>query len=98
MGIGHVTILGLGPSLEQYVNIVKRLGGEVGANPSPIGNLPLREDLNVNGLSFHGDDLTELLTVDPAVISGDALSAQSVLEVAGKRAPRALWLCAPRLS
>lgn len=97
---------GFGDNIRVVDWIVKRLGGEVGANPSPIGNLPLREDLNVNGLSFHGDDLTELLTVDPAVISGDALSAQSVLEVAGKRAPRALWdengetlrLCAPRLS
>jgi phosphoenolpyruvate carboxykinase (GTP) len=97
---------GFGDNIRVVDWIVKRLGGEVGANPSPIGNLPLRDDLNVDGLSFHGDDLTELLTVDPAVISGDALSAQSVLEVAGKRAPRALWdenaetlrLCAPRLS
>jgi phosphoenolpyruvate carboxykinase (GTP) len=97
---------GFGDNIRVVDWIVKRLGGEVGANPSPIGNLPLRDDLNVDGLSFHGDDLTELLTVDPAVISGDALSAQSVLEVAGKRAPRALWdenaetlrLCATRLS
>ena len=97
---------GFGDNIRVVDWIVKRLGGEVGANPSPTGNLPLRDDLNVDGLSFHGDDLTELLTVDPAVISGDALSAQSVLEVAGKRAPRALWdenaetlrLCATRMS
>jgi phosphoenolpyruvate carboxykinase (GTP) len=97
---------GFGDNIRVVDWIVKRLGGQVGATASPIGSLPLREDLNVDGLSFHGDDLTELLTVDSAVISGDALSAQSVLETAGDRTPPALWeenaetlrLCAPGLS
>ena len=45
----------------------------------------------MHGLTVSDADLTELLTVDHAVIEEDAISAQSVLEFAGVRTPQSMW-------
>jgi phosphoenolpyruvate carboxykinase (GTP) len=82
---------GFGENIRVVDWIVKRLSGKVGAIPSPVGNLPEPHDFNTDGLSVTAADLTEILTVDSAVIEKDAVSAQSVLEMAGERTPRELW-------
>ncbi len=44
--------------------IVQRVCGEIGAQETPIGNLPKAEDLDVGGLNLKPGALDELLTVD----------------------------------
>lgn len=44
--------------------IVQRVSGEIGAQETPIGNLPKAEDLDVSGLGLKPGALEELLTVD----------------------------------
>lgn len=82
---------GFGENIRVVDWIVKRLSGGIGGVDSPVGILPDRHDMNTHGLSVTDADLTELLTVDHAVIEEAALSAQSVLEIAGERTPQALW-------
>ena len=82
---------GFGENIRVVDWIVKRLSGEIGGVDSPVGVLPRRDDVNTHGLSVSDADLTELLTVDHAVIEEDAISAQSVLEFAGDRTPQSMW-------
>ena len=82
---------GFGENIRVVDWIVKRLSGETGGVDSPIGVLPHRADVNMHGLTVSDADLTELLTVDHAVIEEDAISAQSVLEFAGVRTPQSMW-------
>lgn len=82
---------GFGDNIRVVDWIFQRLNGTVGSISSPIGNLPHVADLNLHGLTIPPSDLDELITVDPAVITEDALSAQSVLETAADRTPQAMW-------
>ena len=82
---------GFGENIRVVDWIIKRLSGDARGVSSPVGNLPDPNDFNTHGLSVSDGDLTELLTVDSAVIEEDAVSAQSVLEIAGERTPQAMW-------
>ncbi|MBL4795699.1 MAG: phosphoenolpyruvate carboxykinase (GTP) [Pseudomonadales bacterium] len=44
--------------------VFERCDNSVGANKTAIGNLPLRENLDLDGLEINDDDLTTLLGVD----------------------------------
>jgi phosphoenolpyruvate carboxykinase (GTP) len=82
---------GFGENIRVVDWIIKRLSGDALGVSSPVGNLPDPNEFNTHGLSVSDGDLTELLTVDSAVIEEDAVSAQSVLEIAGERTPQAMW-------
>ncbi len=45
--------------------VVNRLEGRVGAVESPIGNMPVMSDLNVEGLAMTADQLDQLFAVNP---------------------------------
>uniref|UniRef100_UPI00292CFC89 phosphoenolpyruvate carboxykinase domain-containing protein n=1 Tax=Clavibacter michiganensis TaxID=28447 RepID=UPI00292CFC89 len=47
--------------------IVRRLEDRVTVVPTPVGGLPLPEDLDVRGLDLADDALHELLALDPAL-------------------------------
>jgi len=55
-GIGHVVILGLGPSLEQYLDLVKRLGGRR-AFADQVWAINALGDIVQCDLTFHMDDV-----------------------------------------
>lgn len=55
-GIGHVVILGLGPSAEQYMDMVKRLGGRR-AFADQVWTINALGDVLQSDLVFHMDDI-----------------------------------------
>jgi phosphoenolpyruvate carboxykinase (GTP) len=71
--------------------IVERIGGEAAARPSPIGNLPTRESLDVSGLGLSDHQLELLITVDRSVWKEEASTIPSAYERFGEHLPKALW-------
>ena len=58
---------GFGDNMRVLLWILDRCDGKVGAVESPIGYLPNKEDLNLEGLDISEEDLNELLNVDKEV-------------------------------
>jgi phosphoenolpyruvate carboxykinase (GTP) len=71
--------------------IVDRLEGEAGAVDSPIGRLPVREDLDLTGLDLTDAQLDLLLTVDPEIWRAEAARIPEAYTRFGDRLPAALW-------
>jgi len=88
---GHFLWPGFGENIRVVDWIVKRLSGSVGGVASPVGTLPNPADFEATGLTVSDSDMTELLTVDATALAEDAVSAQTVLTLAGDRTPNALW-------
>ena len=57
---------GFGDNARVIEWIIRRIQGEVGADDSPIGRLPNRADLNLDGLDITDADLDELFSIDAA--------------------------------
>ncbi|MGB4136864.1 MAG: phosphoenolpyruvate carboxykinase (GTP) [Microbacterium sp.] len=70
--------------------IIRRIDGEVGAVDSPIGRLPKREDLNLDGLPITDDDLDELFAVDADAWRDEADGIEEFFAMFGDRLPAAL--------
>ncbi|GAA2856622.1 phosphoenolpyruvate carboxykinase (GTP) [Microbacterium arabinogalactanolyticum] len=70
--------------------IIRRISGEVGAVDSPIGRLPRREDLNLDGLTISDADLDELFDVDVDAWMAEADSTEEYFGIFGDRLPAAL--------
>ncbi len=58
---------GFGDNMRVLLWILDRCDNKVGAVESPIGYLPTKEDLNLEGLDISEEDLNELLNVDKEV-------------------------------
>ena len=58
---------GFGDNMRVLLWILDRCDDKVGAVESPIGYLPNKEDLNLEGLDISEEDLNELLNVDKEV-------------------------------
>ncbi|OUD82827.1 Phosphoenolpyruvate carboxykinase GTP [Clavibacter michiganensis subsp. michiganensis] len=58
---------GFGENARVLEWIVRRLEDRVTVVPTPVGGLPLPEDLDVRGLDLADDALHELLALDPAL-------------------------------
>ena len=58
---------GFGDNMRVLLWILDRCDGKVGAVESPIGYLPNKEDLKLEGLDISEEDLNELLNVDKEV-------------------------------
>ncbi|KRA70533.1 phosphoenolpyruvate carboxykinase [Caulobacter sp. Root656] len=71
--------------------IVDRLEGEAGAVDSPIGRLPVRDDLDLTGLDLTDAQLDLLLTVDPEIWRAEAALIPEAYAKFGDRLPPALW-------
>ncbi len=71
--------------------IVERLDGVAGAHDTPIGRLPNKDSLDVDGLGLSEDQLNLLLSVDRSVWKEEASLIPSAYERFGDRLPQALW-------
>lgn len=71
--------------------IVDRLEGRANAVETPIGLVPARESLDVEGLGLTDDQLDLLLSVDPDVWAEEAALIRPHYEKFGERLPAELW-------
>jgi phosphoenolpyruvate carboxykinase (GTP) len=71
--------------------IVRRLDGTAEGVETPIGVLPTRGSLNVDGLHIDDADLETLLTVDADVWRREAALIPAHLERFGDHLPKELW-------
>jgi phosphoenolpyruvate carboxykinase (GTP) len=71
--------------------IVERLEGKAAAQDSPIGRLPTKESLDLNGLNLTDHQLFLLLSVDRSVWKEEASLIPAAYEKFGDRLPRELW-------
>jgi phosphoenolpyruvate carboxykinase (GTP) len=78
---------GYGENLRVLDWVLKRCAGTVGANETPIGNLPHAEDLNTKGLNVSADALQALLSADPALWKKEMAEVGKYLEQYGSRLP-----------
>lgn len=70
--------------------IAERLDGKVGANETPIGNLPNLSDLGVDELNLDEASKQQLLSWTPEAVIRDLESIQRFLGAFGERTPRQL--------
>ncbi len=82
---------GFGDNARVLKWIVDRVEGKVGAEDTPVGRLPRREDLDLDGLSLGEDRLDLLLTVDTDTWRREATLNAQDLHMLGDRVPPALW-------
>ena len=71
--------------------IVTRLEGEAQAQDTPIGRVPLAEDLDTEGLDLAPGALEVLLQVDPAIWREEAALIGHHYERFAERLPKVLW-------
>ncbi|MDE2488558.1 MAG: phosphoenolpyruvate carboxykinase (GTP), partial [Alphaproteobacteria bacterium] len=71
--------------------IVERIEGRAGAVETPIGRVPSRDSLDVEGLGLTEDQLDLLLSVDPAVWAEEAALIKPHYDKFGDRLPEGLW-------
>ena len=81
---------GFGDNIRVIDWMMRRVGGQVGANASPLGLLPKDSDLNVEGLSLTPKELDELLKVDWNAWLDENARTLSFFDKFGSRMPAAL--------
>jgi phosphoenolpyruvate carboxykinase (GTP) len=86
--------LALGQALPRHIRvlawIVARLEHEVGAVETPIGRIPFRHDLDLEGLGLRDEDVRSLLTVDPAGSRRECDAIEGLFARFGDRLPAVL--------
>jgi len=78
---------GYGDNLRVMEWIIKRCTGAVGAQESPIGNLPRPADLNLTGVDVSEATMQELLAVLPAAWRKETAEMREYLKEYGARSP-----------
>jgi phosphoenolpyruvate carboxykinase (GTP) len=71
--------------------IVERLEGTADATETPIGNVPTRESLDLDGLDLSDDQIETLLAVDAQAWRGEAEQIRPDYERFGEHLPKPLW-------
>jgi phosphoenolpyruvate carboxykinase (GTP) len=71
--------------------IFDRLGGRAEAVDTPIGRVPSKASLDTSGLGLTDQQLSLLLTVDPAIWTQEAKLIPEFYERFGDHLPKALW-------
>jgi phosphoenolpyruvate carboxykinase (GTP) len=71
--------------------IVGRLAGTADATETPIGNVPTRESLDLDGLDLTDEQIELLLTVDNEAWREEASAIRPHYERFGEHLPAALW-------
>ncbi|WP_311260094.1 phosphoenolpyruvate carboxykinase (GTP) [Microbacterium sp. WCS2018Hpa-9] len=70
--------------------IIRRVAGEVSTVDSPIGRLPLVEDLNLDGIDVPEADLEELFSIDTEAWKTEADLTEEFYDTFGDKVPAAL--------
>ncbi|MBN2473858.1 MAG: phosphoenolpyruvate carboxykinase (GTP) [Pirellulales bacterium] len=65
----------------------QRIEGNVGAQQTPIGNMPLEADFDLSGLDLPPEDFAELMEVDNEAFRRDVEDAEAYLAKFGDRVP-----------
>lgn len=81
---------GFGENLRVLRWIVDRCKSRVEATETPIGHLPLRDDLDTNGLEIDDAVLEKLLTIDNSQWRDEMAAIGEYLESFGDRTPKVL--------
>ncbi|HEY3731277.1 MAG TPA: phosphoenolpyruvate carboxykinase (GTP) [Steroidobacteraceae bacterium] len=81
---------GFGENLRVLAWMLDRCAGRVDAVDTPIGYMPRRGDLNVEGLSLSAEDLWELIAVPQAAWRMEMASLRQYLKEYGTHLPGAL--------
>ena len=71
--------------------IVERLEGRADAQDTPIGRLPTRASLDIEGLGLTEEQIEILLTVDPEIWKEEAALIPLDYHKFGDKLPAALW-------
>ena len=71
--------------------IFERLDGKAEAVETPIGRVPSRASLDTSGLNLSDQQLSLLLSVDPAIWTQEASLIPEFYEKFGAHTPKALW-------
>jgi phosphoenolpyruvate carboxykinase (GTP) len=78
---------GFGENARVIEWVARRLEGQVEAKQSAIGNLPLIEDLNLDGLEISDEQLAEIFRIDAAAWSQEAQLTEDYFAKFGDRLP-----------
>jgi phosphoenolpyruvate carboxykinase (GTP) len=70
--------------------IVDRATGDAGAVDTPVGRVPIREELDLDGVNVPEADLDELFAVDRATWSVEAEAIEEYFGIFGAKLPEAL--------
>ena len=81
---------GFGDNLRVLEWMLKRVDGSAGAQETPIGNLPLTSELNLDGLSLSEEARNKLFGLDRAGWQAEFASIGEYLDEYGPRLPQAL--------
>ncbi len=90
---GHFIWPGFGDNMRVLMWMLRRCKGEAEAVESPIGYLPLPEDINIQGLEEDGvtvETIRELLSVDNALWLEDCDGVEELYNQIGERVPAEL--------
>jgi phosphoenolpyruvate carboxykinase (GTP) len=71
--------------------IVERLAGKAEATETPIGNVPTRDSLDLDGLDLTDEQIELLLEVDAAAWKGEATQIRPHYQRFGDHLPTQLW-------
>jgi phosphoenolpyruvate carboxykinase (GTP) len=71
--------------------VVDRLEGRAEATPTPIGNLPARQSLDIAGLDLTREQIDALISIDDDIWQEEASRIPVFYEKFGDRMPQALW-------
>ncbi|MGQ3113147.1 MAG: phosphoenolpyruvate carboxykinase domain-containing protein, partial [Brevundimonas sp.] len=82
---------GFGDNARVLKWIAERLDGTAEAVDTPVGRVPTRQALDLDGLDLSEADLSILLDVDPAVWTEEAALIPEFYATFGERLPPALW-------
>jgi phosphoenolpyruvate carboxykinase (GTP) len=82
---------GFGENARVLKWIVERIEGTAGANDTPVGRVPGREHLDLEGLSLSDDELSTLLDLDLEAWTEEASRIPAFFEMFAERLPRPLW-------
>jgi phosphoenolpyruvate carboxykinase (GTP) len=67
--------------------IIKRCNGQADAQKTPIGYLPFKKDLDLEGLDIDDKEMEELLKVDRTEWNSEAADIKSFYDKFGSRIP-----------
>lgn len=81
---------GFGENIRVLEWVCGRLDDEVEAAPSPVGRLPYRHQLDLDGLDLDGDVVRELLTVQPGAWQRECDEIERLFARFGDRLPTVL--------
>src|SRR5580700_8095430 len=81
---------GFGENVRVLKWILERVEGRGGAEETPIGFVPSRNGLTLDGLSLSSETVDELLEVDPEDWEQELVDSKEFLQKFGSRLPRAI--------